>query len=145
MARRKSKPRRRQNRSINLTNVAQGVVTANIMTQGLFNVNALEFLRGTPGTVMNAPPMSGTKPSYSTVYTGVAQGSNRISIGELLGGSNDFSKPVGTQIMENLQANGFNMAFQLVGTKVGFKLFKQFGRPVLTPARRLLKGSGVTV
>tara|TARA_R110000751_G_scaffold141660_3_gene245184 strand:- start:229 stop:696 length:468 start_codon:yes stop_codon:yes gene_type:complete len=48
MARRKvkSKPRRKTQKKINLLGVAESVLIANVVTEGLFNCNAYEFISG---------------------------------------------------------------------------------------------------
>jgi len=48
MARRKSskKPRRKSMKKLNILGVAESVVIANVVTEGLFNCNAYEFISG---------------------------------------------------------------------------------------------------
>jgi len=48
MARRKSskKPRRKTAKKLNLLGVAESVVIANVVTEGLFNCNAIQFITG---------------------------------------------------------------------------------------------------
>jgi|TARA_R110000823_G_scaffold235628_1_gene361570 hypothetical protein len=48
MARRKSskKPRRKTQKKLNLLGVAESVVIANVVTEGLFNCNAIQFVTG---------------------------------------------------------------------------------------------------
>ena len=48
MARRKSskKPRRKTQKKLNLLGVAESLVIANVVTEGLFNCNALQFVTG---------------------------------------------------------------------------------------------------
>lgn len=138
MAKKRKSVKRRSPKSINLTNLAQGVVTANILSQGMFGVNPLEFLRGT---------QMSNRYSGQTYFAGYAQGQNAVSLQEILGMRSDqpSTKPVGMAIRENLMSNGLNMGIQLVGAKIGFKMFKQLARPALTPVRKALKGTGVTV
>jgi len=53
MARRKSskKPRRKTQKKLNLLGVAESVVIANVVTEGLFNCNAIQFVTGKGATV----------------------------------------------------------------------------------------------
>ena len=145
------KTRRSRSKNINLLNVAQGIVAGNILTQGMFGLNAMEFLRGTPNTVMNQSPgssyMTGGRPTYTTTYSGIATGANKVSLMELFGASGNDSGPegAGKRVLENIQANWLPMTTGLIMTRVGFRIGKRFARPALTPVRQLLKGSGVTV
>ena len=52
MARKRNskKPRRKTQKKLNLLGVAESVVIANVVTEGLFNCNALQFVTG-KGTV----------------------------------------------------------------------------------------------
>lgn len=147
MAKRKGAKRRRTANNLNLVNLAQGVVAGNILTQGMFGVNPIQFLRGDMGvvgyTAVSPTGKTGGRPIQG--YTGIASGTNKISLMELFGSANSDSAPVGKRIMENLQANWLPMTTGLVLTRVGFRVGKKFARPALTPMRRLLKGSGVTV
>ena len=150
MAKRKGrKNRRRTQNNLNLVNLAQGVVAGNILTQGMFGVDPITFLRGSQGVVgyTTGPQMGGKPGAYRPVtgYTGIADGTNKISLMELFGAANSDSAPVGKRIMENIQANWLPMTTGLILTRVGFRVGKKFARPALTPMRRLLKGSGVTV
>jgi len=148
MARKSAKKTRRsRTKNINLLNVAQGLVAGNILTQGMFGLNAMEFLRGTPNTVMNQMPGSSYRPTYTTTYTGIASGANKVSLMELFGASGNDSgaEGAGKRVLENIQANWLQMTTGLIMTRVGFRVGKRFARPALTPVRQLLKGSGVTV
>lgn len=114
----------------------------------MFGVNPMEFLRGDSGVIGYAPTTGvGGRPGASRPiegYTGIAGGTNRISLMEIFG-KGPQPQLVGAAIMENLQSNWLNMALGLTATRIGFKVGKKFARPALTPMRRLLKGTGVTV
>jgi hypothetical protein len=147
MAKKRKTVRRRRSNNLNLVNVAQGFVAGNILTQGMFGVSPITFLRGDMGvvgyTAVSPTGKTGGRPIEG--FTGIASGTNRISMMELFGAKSSDSVPVGTKIMENLQANWLPMTSGLILTRIGFKVGKKFARPALTPVRRLLKGSGVTV
>tara|TARA_R100001163_G_scaffold54540_2_gene41866 strand:+ start:366 stop:812 length:447 start_codon:yes stop_codon:yes gene_type:complete len=148
MAKRKTKSRRRTRNNLNLVNLAQGVVAGNILTQGMFGVDPITFLRGTSGVVgYSSSTGVGGRPGMQPVmgFTGIASGTNKISLMELFGAAGSDSAPVGAAIMSNLKTNWLPMTTGLIMTRVGFRVGKKFARPALTPIRRLLKGSGVTV
>lgn len=145
MAKRKTTSRRRTRNNLNLVNLAQGVVAGNILTQGMFGVDPITFLRGNSGVVGYQAGLSGQKGRPVMGFTGIASGTNKISLMELFGAAGSDSAPVGAAIMANIKNNWLPMTTGLIMTRVGFRVGKKFARPALTPVRRLLKGSGVTV
>lgn len=147
MAKRKTKTRRSRSKNVNLLNVAQGVVAGNILTQGMFGLNAMEFLRGTYTVTGYQPGVGGAKGRVIYGYDGIARGANKVSLMELFGAANNDSGSdgAGKRVLENIQANWLQMTTGLIMTRVGFRIGKKFARPALTPVRQLLKGSGVTV
>ncbi len=149
MAKRKGKKtRRRSSNNLNLVNLAQGLVAGNILTQGMFGVDPITFLRGSRGVVgYTSGPTTGNKTAYRPIegFTGIASGTNKISLMELFGAAGSDSAPVGAAITDNIKNNWLPMTSGLILTRVGFRVGKKFARPALTPMRRLLKGSGVTV
>tara|TARA_R100001163_G_C5065964_1_gene204124 strand:+ start:763 stop:1206 length:444 start_codon:yes stop_codon:yes gene_type:complete len=147
MAKRKTQRRRRRtSNNINLLNIAQGVVAGTVITQGMFGLNPMQFLRGDMGvvgyTTASVSGKTGGRPIQG--YTGIASGTNRISLMEIFG-KGPQPELVGSAILENVQNNWLNMTLGLTATRIGFKIGKKFARPALTPMRRLLKGTGVTV
>ena len=46
---------------------------------------------------------------------------------------------------QQTKANAMPLVIGMIGTPIVFKFGKKFARPILTPVRGLLKGSGVTV
>lgn len=48
-------------------------------------------------------------------------------------------------VWANTKANAMPLIIGMIGTPIIFKFGKKFARPVLTPIRGLLKGSGVTI
>jgi hypothetical protein len=146
MAKRKTQRRRRRtSNNINLLNVAQGIVATGVITQGMFGLNPMQFLRGDMGVVgysQGVGSKTGGRPIQG--YTGIATGTNRISLMEIFG-KGPQPELVGSAILENVQNNWLNMTLGLTATRIGFKIGKKFARPALTPMRKLLKGTGVTV
>ena len=139
--------RRRTSNNLNLVNLAQGLVAGNILTQGMFGVDPITFLRGNTGVVGYTPISMSGKTGGRPIegFTGIASGTNKISLMELFGAAGSDSAPVGAAIMDNIKNNWLPMTSGLILTRVGFRIGKKFARPALTPMRRLLKGSGVTV
>ena len=136
MPRKKSQPRRRVKAGINLLSVAEGVITANAVTSGLFGTNAWTFL--TDGWF-------GTK-------TKLSDSSWEVSLSELLMDpvqGRDVSNPrwntLNKVMQYNLENNGRMMIATVVGAPIVFRFMKRSLRGILTPTRRLLKGTGVTV
>jgi len=74
MARRKTskKPRRKTQKKLNLLGVAESLVIANVVTEGLFNCNALQFVTG-----------KGANESYDGYFP--RNTDNIVSLPELLG------------------------------------------------------------
>jgi len=150
MARRKSKRSPRKSaKKINLLSVAEAVVVANAVTQGLFNTNAMEFVTGRIGT--NAYSPSNTD--------------NIITLPELLGLDYMGHKMTGTQsrpsvvaqqmsftsvgagekIKDNLRANGIMMGAQLILIPVGFKAITKLSASPRRQANKLLSYTGIGV
>ena len=136
MAKRKAKRRSaRRNKNINILKLAEAGVIASIMTRNMagtslrnFVTNAdpadgitfMELLRGDPG-------MTGTKTSGFIGRPAMTAGANWEGL------------------WQRTQANAMPLIIGMIATPVIFRVGKKFARPVLTPVRGLLKGSGVTV
>lgn len=127
MARRKSskKPRRKSMKKLNILGVAESVVIANVVTEGLFNCNALQFITGKTPT--------GTSSGYFPSNTDTV-----ITLPELLGfdqNVNQFAKagvaPVykafsssGAMavIKANAKANLLPMVGGLIAVPIAFRI-----------------------
>ena len=144
MARRKMKQKRpRRNKNLNLVGLAQGLVVGNAVTQGLFNTNLMQFFTGRGITGPGA------------AYSGGGDGGQNISLPEILGiglsnqkfgGISAADKGnFGTALRDNLAANAVPMIGTLILAPIAFKFGKRALRPLLTPVRSALRGSGVTV
>ena len=112
----------------------------NILTQGAARVSPIEFFIGKAGNGYN-PATDSNK--------FMAWGSNSVSLKELITG---FNKPHSTGdprteskiLLDNIQDNWFNMAWQSVALGAGFKLGKRVLRRPISQANRLLKMAGVS-
>ncbi len=142
MARRKSKRKTRSRRrsSINLMNTAELLVTSNILTQGLFNANLMEFATGrTQQVSMSQGGQFYTAYSPSTSDSVItlpellgmdaAAGKFGTTSGSIVtrGGYSFAANPAMAMatITANAKANAMNMIIQTVGTKVFFKVAKK--------------------
>ena len=127
MARRKSakKPRRKTMKKLNLLGVAESLVIANVVTEGLFNCNALQFVTGKGANDMTA---TGYFPRNTDTI---------ISLPELLGFdyNRNANQSGGTPIMasfessgawkqvkENAKLNGFKMVGGLIAVPIAFRI-----------------------
>ena len=106
------------------------VITRNMMGTSLRNfvtnenpndgVTFMELLRGSPNTVTRTP-----------------YGQN-VNIGMSAQGNMDL-------VWQNTKDNAVPLIVGMISVPIMFRFGKKFARPVLTPIRGLLKGSGVTV
>ena len=122
-------------------NLAVSAAVANGVTQGLFNTNLVEFMTGT----------------VDGKYKPGADGSQIITLPELLGaGSAKFGgnyagaagryDTLGNTLKTNFQSNFPAMAMAVVGIPIFAKVAtKVLRKPVLTPANKLLKMTGLDV
>ena len=123
---RKSKPSRRRTSSISLVNTAELFVTTNILTQGLFNANLVQFVTG-----KHDNNMSGVTPFYNP-----SSSDSIITLPEIFGvdGKNSRGQGVAVYanpsaalatITANAKANAVPMIMQTVGAKVFFTVLKR--------------------
>jgi len=137
----KSSSRRRRKPKTNLTNIAISAAVANGVTQGLFNTNLVEFMTG----------------RVNGVYKPGGDGSSVITLPELLGAGpggigGNFAGTAGrydnlsNSLMSNFKTNFFPMAVAVIGIPVAAKVAtKVLRKPVLTPANKLIKMTGLDV
>ena len=148
MARRKSKRSPRKSaKKLNILGVAEAVVVANAVTQGLFNTNAVEFITGR------------TSSSKGTGYF-PSNADNIITLPELLGmdwdklqqssGNTPLMQPfssvgAGEKIKQNLKNNGLMMGAQLVLIPLGFRTVTKLAASPRRQANKLLSYTGIGV
>jgi len=136
MARRKTKAKRRRgNSAISITQVAEGLMIANVGTQAMFNSNAWDFL--TAGTTLNP----------NTKWTG--QGSQVISLKELIAwpssatGGSFAGMSQGEVIMQNVKENALQAGISALLIPVGFKVGRRLLRRPISMGNKLLKQAGL--
>ena len=122
-------------------NLAVSAAVANGVTQGLFNTNLVEFMTG----------------RVNGVYKPGADGSQIITLPELLGAGpggfgGNFAGSAGkydnlsNTLMTNFKMNAVPMAMAVIGIPIFAKVAtKVLRKPVLTPANKLLKMTGLDV
>lgn len=147
MARRKAKKGSRKSKpKINLLGITESVILANVVSQGLFNVNAYQFVTGQFNS-MGGP--AGYFPSNSD---------NFITLPELLGIDPTFKTGQNTtstkafsssgamdRVKENLKNNGLMMGAQLVTIPIGFRVVTKLTSKPRSTANKLLAYSGLGV
>ena len=136
MARRKKQTKRRRgNSAISITQVAEGLMIANVGTQAMFNTNAWDFL--TAGTTLNP----------NTKWT--AQGTKVISLKELIAwpssatGGSMAGMSAGEVIMSNVKENALQAGISALLIPVGFKVGRRLLRRPISMGNKLLKQAGL--
>jgi hypothetical protein len=143
----KAKARRKTQRKVNLINVAESLVIANVVTEGLFNADLMTFITG------KVP--SGNSKGYFPSNT-----DNLITLPELLGFDQNImqmnpnaapqyksfsSVGAGEKIKQNVKANGLMMAGQLILIPIGFTAVTKITKKPRASANRLLGYTGIGV
>jgi len=136
----KAKARRRTNRSINLLNVAESLVLANVVTEGLFRTNLKDFMFGTRDGSYVAGMDGGprlTLPEILGMGPNIAFGGNYGTTPEV--GYENFT----STIMSNAKRNAMKMIPSLIFIPIGFTVVKKFTSKPRAQANRLLKNVGI--
>ena len=112
----KTPQRRRSSGAINLLNVAEGLVQANIVTSSIFGADLNDFIRGTT----------------DGVYKPGADGSRKLTLPELLGagpggigGRFAAGHTLSSVLQDNFSDNWMPGLTKMVYTKVAFKVGKK--------------------
>lgn len=132
MARRRKKSKtRRKKQGVSILGLVETYMLVNVATEALFNVGPYEFVMGTGG-----------KEGYN------AAGLTSISLKELfktsqVGTSSNAAFNTTAIIKKNFQANWPTALAGMVLIPVGFRLGRNFGRPAISRANRLLNKSGI--
>ena len=130
--------RRRRKPKTNLVDVGVSLAVANGVTQGLFGSNVIDFMTG----------MKDGK------YMAGGDGTNRITLPEMLGigknvnfgGNYGGNATLGRVVNKNFRANMGSVVFSVIALPVLARSAKKILRkPVLTPANKLLKMTGLDV
>jgi len=140
MARRKAKPKRRTKNTINVLNIAESVMIANLATTNILGVNMKDFLfAGSGFSGLSAGGYQSGKPNHNYV----------ITLRELLRGEQFPSKggvpvPFGTAITLNLKNNAMPLIAGAILIPVGFKLVKKITTKPRATTNRMLKMAGLS-
>lgn len=119
---RRKAPRRRKFKGINVLNVAEAYVMADIWTEAAFRTSPLGFVLGKTSKGFGGMPGAGT--------LGFVSGEQRIGWAELVGlhGSHETTDALG-QVKANLDMNTVIMAaVKTAATGVGFNIMKKVTR-----------------
>jgi len=136
---RRAKQKRRNTKTINLLNVAESIMIANLATSQLFGANLRDFLFA--GTAFSDKSRSGWQTSgdpHTKIIT-----LNELFRGEQYASSTGTPVGFGTAIAENARANAMPLIAGAVLIPVGFKLVKKFTRKPRTATNRILKMAGL--
>ena len=130
--RKKSKSRRRRFKGVNLWNVAESLVQANIVTQNIFGTDPLAFLVGK------------TSSGYGNSSLAVSNvGRTQIGIGELLGLGSANGEANREAAWNNVKNNWMPLIAQTVGTRIGFTVAKRLTRGIRSDMNRGLRMVGL--
>lgn len=126
MARRKSKKsrRRKTQKKVNLIGVAESVIIANVVTEGLFNCNALQFITGKGGNLVSDGYFPSNTDTIVTLPELLGMDYNRnqnMSGGSYIPGA-FTSKGAMAVIKENAKTNFLPMMGGLIAVPIAFRV-----------------------
>lgn len=137
--RRTTKRRRSRKQSISILGLAEAGLMIGALTKGLFNNSIMGFIL--PGSFGTGVSWSGSEGGEGTAYsTG-----RTLSLNEFWGvgsGISGYMSPM-ESLRENLKANGWNMAVQMITIPLVFKVGKQLARPAINQTNRLIANVGL--
>jgi len=120
----KAKSRRRTQKKLNLLGVAESLLIANVVTEGLFNCNALQFVTGRGGNTKYAGYFPSNTDTIITLPELLGMDYNRNqnqSGGAYLPGS--FTSTGAMQVIkDNAKANMIPMVGGLIGIPIAFRV-----------------------
>lgn len=129
----KKKPTRRsRQKGVSVIGLAETYMLTSAMTQTLFNMNALEFVMGAPGS-----PSWGTGAGYNKIglkelfSTTQYQGNNKM-------GGIGSQRPTMDLIKENLSDNWASGLTSMIFIPLGFRVGRQLAKPAISRTNRLL-------
>jgi len=127
MARRKSakRNRRKTQKKLNLVGVAESVIIANVVTEGLFNCNALQFITGRGGNIAgHAGYFPSNTDSIITLPELLGMDYNRLqsSSGTTPAMASFTSKGAMAVIKQNAKTNFLPMMGGLIAVPIAFRV-----------------------
>ena len=134
----KAKARRRTNKSINILNVAESLVLANVVTEGMFNAGIKDFVFGTRDGKYVAGIDGGARLTLPELL-GVGE---KVPAGGTYGTEKGFTNLQET-LMSNLKNNGIQIATGLIFIPIGFQVVKKLTSKPRATTNRLLKNVGI--
>lgn len=136
MARRstKSKPRRRRFTGVNLVDLAETVTYANIASQTLFNLNAMEFLQSKQGYGSRGITLKELGQSLMGGAGGVAAAT---------ASAGGFAQNAFGAVGANLRDNATKGLLKMAGVGIMFRIGKRVAAPARTRLNRGLKQLGL--
>tara|TARA_R110000803_G_scaffold32856_2_gene72150 strand:- start:1366 stop:1821 length:456 start_codon:yes stop_codon:yes gene_type:complete len=149
MARRKmsKKPRRKTQKKVNLLGVAESVMVANVVTEGLFNCNAIQFITGKGATVGYDGYMPRNTDEVITLPELLGFDYNRNQ--NMSGGTPIMvpftSKGAMAQIKANAKMNLFPMMGGLIAVPLAFRVGSKLTTKPRSTANKLLTYTGLGV
>lgn len=130
--RKKRKTTRRRFRGVNLWNVSESLVQANILTQNWFGTDPLAFLVG---------KTSAGYGQSNLLHSNMGQ--TQISIGELLGLGGSDAASNRAAAWSKMKSSWFPVITQTIGTRVGFTVAKRLTRGVRSDFNRGMRMIGL--
>jgi len=148
MARRKSrKPRRKTQKKLNLLGVAESVLIANVVTEGLFNCNAIQFVTGRGGNLKSSGYFPSNTDSIITLPELLGMDYNRnqnMSGGGYVPGS--FTSVGAMEVIKsNARTNLIPMVGGLVGIPIAFRVGSKLTSKPRATANKMLTYTGLGV
>jgi hypothetical protein len=130
-------------KKVNLIDVGVSLAVANGVTQGVFNNNLMAFFTGKSDGSSYRPGSDGGHVMSLPEILGVGLGGRNNKFGGLSAASKEN---FGSQLLLNMRENAGQLAFSTIAVPMIAKAAKKLLRkPVLTPARKLIKMTGLDV
>jgi len=142
----KGKPKRRNGqKKLNLLLVGESVIMVNVISQGFFNCNIVEFITGRTSNAYTAKVGMHYNPSLTDTKVTLPEmlGIDQMGTTQGQGSTPTVFKSIDAgfqfeQIKKNLQANGVKMAVSMVAIPVAFRVgLKLTTKPRATVNRML--------
>ena len=151
MARRKKPKTRRKKQGISVLGVAETIALANVATNTLFNLNAYDFLFSKRTELSDGTLTYGTGSQITLAelftfnqYTGTERGLVMGSSGAMRAGNVNTFDTSFNLIKANLKENWIGGIAGMVLIPAGFRIGKNFAKPAISRANRLLGKAGVS-
>ena len=126
---------RSRSKNTNLLKIAEAGVLGSVMARNMAGTSLRNFVTNeNPSDGVTFMELLRGSPNVTSSF-GSGQ---RTVVGMSAGGNLDV-------VWANTKANAMPLIIGMVSVPIIFKFGKKFARPVLTPIRGLLKGSGVTI